>query len=139
MPFVLELLISLLIVIGGVFIIVGSLGLIKLPDLMTRLHAPTKATTLGVGGALIASMLYFIGVEGSLSIHEVLVTAFLFLTAPVTAHFIAKGHLHLLGREESHLPPSGRDRGWSTFDAPPAEGTASDTAASGVKPGKEPW
>jgi multicomponent K+:H+ antiporter subunit G len=45
MHFLLELAISLLLIIGGVFVLVGSVGLIKLPDLMTRLHAPTKATT----------------------------------------------------------------------------------------------
>ena len=37
---------------------VGSLGLIRLPDFYTRLHAPTKATTLGIGSVLIASMIY---------------------------------------------------------------------------------
>lgn len=121
MNFLLELLISLLIVIGGIFVIVGSLGMVKLPNLMTRLHAPTKATTLGVGGALIASMLYFLGVEGSVSIHEVLITGFLFLTAPVTAHFIAKAHLHQHPERKGDLPPTGRKRGWSTFDAAPED------------------
>ena len=89
-----ELLISLLLVVAGIFGIVGSYGLLKLPDTMTRLHAPTKATTLGVGGALIASMLYFLTVEGAFSFHELMITVFLFLTAPITAHFIAKAHLH---------------------------------------------
>lgn len=45
-----ELLISGLIVLGAIFALVGSYGMLKFPDLMTRLHAPTKATTLGVGG-----------------------------------------------------------------------------------------
>lgn len=117
MTFLVELVISLLIVLGGIFLLVGSLGLIKLPDLMTRLHAPTKATTLGVGGALIASMIYFLGVEGTLSIHELLITAFLFLTAPVTAHFIAKAHMHEHVKNGQGLPPTGRARGWSTFDS----------------------
>jgi multicomponent K+:H+ antiporter subunit G len=138
MPFVLELVISVLIVVGAVFIVVGSLGLNKLPDLMTRLHAPTKATTLGVGGALMASMLYFLGAEGALSIHELLITLFLFLTAPVTAHFVAKAHLHLQGREASRLPPSGRDLGWSTFDAAPGELPVGDGAAGAAEPGSEP-
>ncbi len=137
MPFMLELLISLLIVTGGVFVVVGSLGLIKLPDLMTRLHAPTKATTLGVGGALIASMLYFLATEGELSIHEVLITVFLFLTAPVTAHFIAKAHLHLQGRERSSLPATGRDCGWSTFDAAPTVDGGAGRAEAGYRQGKE--
>lgn len=127
MNFILELLISLLIVTGGVFVIVGSLGLIKLPDLMTRLHAPTKATTLGVGGALIASMLYFFGVEGTLSIHEVLITLFLFITAPVTAHFIAKAHLHQHRARKDELPATGRSLGWSTFDAAPDDESVGET------------
>ena len=47
-----ELLISFFILVSGVFGLVGSYGLIKLRDTMQRLHAPTKATTLGVGGVL---------------------------------------------------------------------------------------
>lgn len=134
MNFLLELLISVLIVIGAIFIVVGSLGLIKLPELMTRLHAPTKATTLGVGGALIASMLYFLAVEGSLSIHEVLITLFLFLTAPVTAHFIAKAYLHQHRERRAELPPSGRACDWSTFDAAPdAEPSGEEKPATAPK------
>lgn len=89
-----DILISFQLLVGGIFLFVGSLGLIKLPNVMTRLHAPTKATTLGVGGTLIGSMLFFLGIENKISIHEVLVTLFLFLTAPITAHFIAKVYLH---------------------------------------------
>lgn len=119
MDFVLEVLVSILIVVGGFFALVGSIGLVKLPDLLTRLHGPTKATTLGVGGALAASMAYFFGLEGELSIHEVLITGFLFLTAPVSAHFIAKAHLHQHVELRQGLPLTGRPQGWSTFDAPP--------------------
>ncbi len=127
MHFFLELLISLLLVIGGTFVLVGSVGLIKLPDLMTRLHAPTKATTLGIGGTLIASMLYFAATDGALSIHEVLITFFLFITAPVTAHFITKAWLHQNPAEREVLPPTGRDLGWSTFEALPDDDREIDT------------
>ena len=92
---IVDILISVSLVISGIFGLVGSFGMIKLPDPMMRLHAPTKATTLGVGGALIASMLYFYFVVGQLSFHELMITLFLFLTAPITGHFIAKTHLHL--------------------------------------------
>lgn len=109
-----ELLVSLLIVIGGVFALVGSWGMIRLPDLLTRLHAPTKATTLGVGGALTASMVYFLALEGTLSIHEMLISLFLFLTAPLTAHFLAKAYLHLHS-DAKNLPPAKDDQGWGTF------------------------
>ncbi|MDT8364733.1 MAG: Na+/H+ antiporter subunit G [Nitrosomonas sp.] len=91
----LEFLISLLIIIGAVFAFIGSLGLARLRDFYTRLHGPTKATTLGVGSLLIASALYFSLIEQSISLHEVLVALFLFMTAPVSAHMLAKAALHL--------------------------------------------
>lgn len=117
-----EITISLLLVIGGFFGIVGSIGLIRLKDAMSRLHAPTKATTLGVGGVLIASMLYFFAGEGQVSAHELMITLFLFLTAPIVAHFIAKVHLHLHERPES-LPSPAENAEWAGFAAEtPARG-----------------
>lgn len=88
-----EILVSALLVIGGFFGLVGSYGLVKLPDPMTRLHAPTKAATLGVGAVLIASMAYFAVFKGHLSLHELMITIFIFLTAPISAHFIAKANI----------------------------------------------
>lgn len=116
MASLLDLLIAFLIVVGSLFLLVGSAGLIKLRDLMTRLHAPTKATTLGIGSILLASMVHFIVVRGAVSVHEILIMVFLFLTAPVTAHFIAKAHLHEHMRDGAELPSTERDCGWSTFD-----------------------
>jgi len=111
MMMIADLLIALLLVVAGVFGLVGSFGLVRLPDAMTRLHAPTKATTLGVGGVLIASMLYF-GSRGSVSAHELMITLFLFLTAPITAHFIAKAHLHRsVGYRD--LPSAGQGTDWA--------------------------
>jgi multicomponent K+:H+ antiporter subunit G len=115
MNLILEILVVIHLVIGGFFLLVGSFGLVKLPDLMSRLHAPTKATTLGVGGTLIASMFYFFSVQGFLSIHEVLVTLFLFLTAPITAHFVAKAHLHSNQDLKIKLPSASKS-GWKTFE-----------------------
>lgn len=94
MNFWIELLISVLLIIGGLFVLVGSIGLIRLKDVYTRLHAPTKATTLGLGGILLASMVYMSHQHGYLSIHELLISLFLVITAPVTAHMLAKAALH---------------------------------------------
>ncbi|WP_417728621.1 Na+/H+ antiporter subunit G [Roseovarius sp.] len=113
---VVEILISVCLVISGVFGLVGSFGMIKLPDPMMRLHAPTKATTLGVGGALAASMLYFYFVVGQFSFHELMIVLFLFLTAPITGHFIAKTHLHLQ-HKASDLPPTGTERPWASYES----------------------
>lgn len=113
---VLEIFVVICLVVSGIFGIVGSFGLIKLNDPMSRLHAPTKATTLGVGGALIASMLYAISTEHP-SLHELLITLFLFITAPITANFIAKVHIHRRETPQS-LPSAGDDKLWATHDRP---------------------
>ena len=120
MPMFAEVLVSAFLIIAGIFGLVGSLGLLKLNDTMQRLHAPTKATTLGVGGVLIASMLYFLLVKDDLSFHELLITLFLFLTAPVTALFIAQTHI-LMGLRRSGLPPTGGEHDWSIYDDPPEQ------------------
>jgi multicomponent K+:H+ antiporter subunit G len=91
----LELLLSFLILAGAIFTFLGALGLARLPDFFTRLHAPTKATTLGVGSLLIASAIFFSTQGQGVSLHEILVTLFLFITAPVSAHLLAKAALHL--------------------------------------------
>lgn len=118
MAFLADILISFFIVVSGVFGLVGSFGMVKLRDTMQRLHAPTKATTVGVGGALIASMLYFILVKGSFSFHELLITLFLFLTAPITANFISKAFMVSNIRPQD-LPETGREYGWAIYDDPP--------------------
>ena len=95
-----EIVIATLVFIGAFFTLVGSIGLIKLPDFFTRLHGPTKATTLGVGALLIASSLYFSTQSQGLSLHEILITLFLFITAPISAHIMAKSALHIQKNEE---------------------------------------
>jgi multicomponent K+:H+ antiporter subunit G len=95
-----------------------------MPSLMTRLHGPTKVTTLGVGSLLVASMIFFPAIEGTYSAHELLITLFLFLTAPISANMIAKAHLHRQGRQidpnpmdniAEGLPETGLGTGWATF------------------------
>lgn len=109
-----EILISAMLVIGGLFGLIGSYGLVKLPDQMTRLHAPTKAATLGVGSVLIASMLWFGFFGAHSSWHELLIALFLFLTAPITGLMIAKTNMHLTWRPDE-LPDPGHDREWATY------------------------
>ncbi len=100
----LELLVAFFLLVGASFALIGSVGLARLPDFFTRLHGPTKATTLGVGGMLAASLLYFTGRTDQLSLHEILVGLFLFITAPVSAHLLAKAALHLKVRSVAAVP-----------------------------------
>jgi len=128
-----EILASALIVLGGCFALIGSWGLVRLPSLMERLHGPTKATTLGLGGMLLASVLLFQLGEGKWTTHEVLISLFLFMTAPISANMIAKVHLHRLRQGEASEPagpagtpappPGGVE--WATHEAP-HEGTPGD-------------
>lgn len=122
MTFYAEIAVSVCLIISGLFGLVGSFGLVRLRDTMQRLHAPTKATTLGVGGALIASTLYFSLTDGTLSFHEVLIMLFLFLSAPITANFIAKAFM-LNNVQEAELPAVTGDSGWAGYQDPPAQAT----------------
>ena len=101
-PFV-EYLVSALLLAGGGFALVGSFALAKLSRFELRLHGPTKATTLGVGGVLAASAIYFSASGPGLSLHEILIALFLFLTAPVSAHLLAKAAI----RGGTMRPPGG--------------------------------
>jgi len=136
MPFWAEITVSVFLVIAGVFGLVGSYGLVKLPNPMTRLHAPTKATTLGVGGVLIASMVFFYATTGRISAHELLIAIFLFLTAPITALFIAKVHLHLRETPDT-LPATQESTGWASYTAEgPARGVRDFPPLSGEQAAK---
>jgi len=92
-----------LVLIAAFFLLVGAIGLIRLPDFYMRLHAPTKASTLGVGGVLIASMLVSASV-GRVGVPELLITLFVFVTAPVSANLMAQAALHLALPSRAPLP-----------------------------------
>ncbi|HLA31570.1 MAG TPA: Na+/H+ antiporter subunit G [Pseudomonas sp.] len=85
-----EGLVAFFLLLGSLFALVGAIGLYRLPDFFMRLHGPTKLTTLGVGGMLIASLIFFSSRGTGISLHELLITLFLFITAPVSAHLLAK-------------------------------------------------
>lgn len=89
-----EFLISIFLLIGSFFVLVGSVALVKLPDFFMRLHGPTKATTLGVGAMLVASMLYYFSYHDAVRLNELLIIIFLFMTAPVSAHLMSRAALH---------------------------------------------
>lgn len=96
---VVDIIVSLLILVGAAFALVGSVGLARLPDFFTRLHGPTKATTLGVGSIVIASLLHSSAATGGVSLRELAISLFLFITAPVSAHLLAKAALKTKPRQ----------------------------------------
>ena len=94
-PVVVEGIVAACLLVGALFVFVGSLGLMRMRDFYSRQHGPSKSTTLGAGAILLGSIVFFTVRGGALSLHEVLISFFLFLTAPVSAHLLAKAALHL--------------------------------------------
>ncbi len=116
--------VALTLLIGSFFTLVGAIGLLKFNDSMTRLHAPTKVSTVGVGMLLLASIIHsFAFGEGA--VHEALIMALLFVTAPISAIFIAKVNIH---QRDCNMPPElPGDELWATLDVPDADRETEET------------
>ena len=100
------------VLIGAFFLLVGAIGMVRLPDFYMRLHAPTMASTLGVGGVLAASLLTG-WAQGRFAVAELLITLFVFVTAPVSANLLAQAALHLRLPSRAS-PPEGLEPHQST-------------------------
>lgn len=110
-------------VVGAIFTLVGAIGLLKFNDSMTRLHAPTKVGTVGVGALLLASVIYN-GVFNDGAVQELLIMGFLFVTAPISANFIAKVNMHRRSCDAPPELPEGEQ--WATFDVPASDVVSDD-------------
>lgn len=107
--------ITICLIIGAAFALIGTIGLLKFNDPMVRLHAPTKVGTIGIGALLLASMIHsYVFSDGSM--HELLIMAFLFVTSPISANFISKVNIHRRNCEVPPKPPQNEE--WSTLDVP---------------------
>lgn len=79
---------ALLLLIAGVLMLLAAVGVLRMPDLFTRMQASTKAASLGSATALLAVALHF--GELAVVVRALLAIAFIFLTAPVSAHMIGR-------------------------------------------------
>ncbi|MBI1992810.1 MAG: monovalent cation/H(+) antiporter subunit G [Deltaproteobacteria bacterium] len=79
---------GVLLLAGATFMLLAAVGVVRMPDLFTRMQTTTKSATLGAGSMLLAAALYF----GDLGVttRALAVISFLFLTAPVAAHMIGR-------------------------------------------------
>jgi multicomponent Na+:H+ antiporter subunit G len=80
--------VTLLIAVGSFFLLVGTIGLLRLPDVYNRLHATSKATTLGASSIFLAGFAYF-GPEGA-GLTSLVGIFYLFTTAPTGGHVISR-------------------------------------------------
>ncbi len=85
---------ALLLMAGGLLTLIGALGLLRLRDFYSRMHAPTMGTTLGTGCALIASMLVSSALLARPVLHEVLLALFLVITTPITAILLTRAAIY---------------------------------------------
>jgi multicomponent K+:H+ antiporter subunit G len=76
---------AMLLIIGGLCAVIGSLGLARLRTFYQRMHGPSMGSTLGLGCVLLASMLLSTVARGYPIVHEILITIFVVTTAPITA------------------------------------------------------
>ncbi|SHF67061.1 monovalent cation/H(+) antiporter subunit G [Ornithinibacillus halophilus] len=87
---ILNIIIILLLLFGSFFILSGSVGIIRFPDIYTRLHAATKASTLGLAGILIGAFIFLYLEHSILSGKLLLALLFILMTAPISAHMISR-------------------------------------------------
>lgn len=84
-----EWIVVALMVTGTFFFTLSAIGLLRLPDVYSRMHAVTKASTLGMAGVLSASLVFF-AVAGHGVLAEIVTMWSVFLTNPVGGHMIAR-------------------------------------------------
>lgn len=83
-----EIVVLFFLVVGVLFLLLAAVGVVRMPDVFTRMQAATKAATLGAGCMLLAVAVYFDSF--GVTMRALLVTAFLFITAPVAAHMLGR-------------------------------------------------
>ena len=104
-----EILVVALLATGSGFVLVGSLGLARLGDFYKRLHGPTKASTMGVGCIVLAAIGARALAGGGLDLRELLVSAFLFISAPVGAMMMARAALAIRPKHRPRPPATPDD------------------------------
>lgn len=77
-----------LLLAGAAFTLLATIGVLRLPDLLTRMHAASKAGA--VGGGMILLAVAFASFDGSVALRAIIGTGFLLITTPVSAHLLAK-------------------------------------------------
>ncbi len=89
-----DVLVGLLLIAGAGFVMIAAIGIVRLPDLLTRMHASTKAGTLGALLVMAGLGLYVGSAE---VVSKVVATSlFLLLTAPIAAHMIGRAHARIM-------------------------------------------
>ncbi|AYD02985.1 monovalent cation/H(+) antiporter subunit G [Neorhizobium sp. NCHU2750] len=94
LPLPVALAVAFFLLLGAGLALIGAIGFLRLPTFYERLHAPTLGTSWGIGGIMLASMIYFTVASSRLVIHEILIGIFVTVTTPVTFMLLSRAALH---------------------------------------------
>jgi len=103
-----EIAAGLFLLFGGLFCFIAGLGVMRLPDVLTRMHASTKAGVLGSSLVLIAAALFF--GENEVTARVIAIILFLMLTAPIGAHMLGRAavrDIHAAKKNAGDISPTG--------------------------------
>ncbi len=103
------ILVSVFLLGGSLITLIGAIGLLRFKKFYERIHAPTLGTTFGVGGILIASIIFFTVLQSRPVLHELLITAFVFVTTPVTLMLLTRATMHRDKTDDSRQLPTSND------------------------------
>ena len=91
---------TLLLIAGGLLTVIGSIGLVRLPDFFARMHGPSLGNTLGAGCVLISSMLTSSALLDRAVLHELVIAACVFINSPVTAMMLMRAAVYRTAARE---------------------------------------
>lgn len=117
MPPLSELLVAVLLLCSGALVLTAAIGLHRLPDFFSRMHAPALASTLGVWIVAAASIVHFSARAGELRLHVWLIAIVLSISAPITTVVLARAALFRRRRSGDALPEPLRMRSVGSLDA----------------------
>jgi multicomponent K+:H+ antiporter subunit G len=109
LPLWAAILVSVFLLAGSLITMIGAIGLVRFKLFYERIHAPTLGTTFGVGGILIASIIFFTVLQSRPVLHELLITAFVFVTTPVTLMLLTRATMHRDKTDDSRQLPTSTD------------------------------
>lgn len=102
-----EILAGILVLAGAGFTLIAAIGILRYPDLLTRMHASTKAGTLG--SILVLAAMALVLAEGTVTAKTIATVLFLLLTAPIAAHMIGRAYVRTEKSGRAKAAASGKD------------------------------
>ena len=110
-PLVAAIAVAFFLLVGASLALIGAIGFLRLPTFYERLHAPTLGTSWGIGGVMLASMIFFSVASSRPVLHEILIGLFVTVTTPITFMLLARAALHRDRAERNGNAPEKPSKG----------------------------